>query len=256
MPLPNFLIIGETKCGTTSLYDNLIQHPNILPSNGNGNDTVVDATVPLGVKEIRFFDKQYNKGWDWYQQCFPSCPEGFITGEASPTYFGRQTATDRILDVMKDVKLILMLRNPVDRLISHYNHKASIDRVFRDRYPTVEDYWFCATEEDYYLIERGVYVHRLENLIEMLGMRSEERLHVIFSEDFFSLPVYETSKVFQFLGLGRCNITPKHSRKGTTNKRRISDSVLSDMREYYRWSNLQLESVIELVSAEQRRLWR
>lgn len=231
MPLPNFLIIGETKCGTTSLYDNLIQHPQILPSLGNGENTLIDATVPLGVKEVRFFDKYYNKGWDWYRSCFPECPEGCLTGEASPTYFARPTAMKRIVEVMPDVKLIVMLRNPVNRLISHYYHICSIDKDFLDRYPSVEDFWLTARERDFYLIERGIYIKSYETCVDLVGSAT---LAVLSSEEFFANPNELTRRIFNYLGVDdNFTIKPQHSRKRQTQPKKISDSILSDMYEFY-----------------------
>jgi hypothetical protein len=153
MQLPDFLVIGETKCGTTSLYDNLIQHQKIDPSRGNGSEQMVDADIPLGMKELRFFDKHYNLGWDWYRNCFtPANLYQRITGEASPTYFARELAMNRIFSVMPNIKFVVMLRNPIDRLVSHFDHKSSIDTAWDMRYPTIEDYWLTAEEKDYYLI--------------------------------------------------------------------------------------------------------
>ena len=243
MPLPNFLIIGESKCGTTSLYDNLIQHPQILPSKGNGDNTIVDATVPLGVKEIRFFDKNYHKGWDWYQSCFPECPEGCITGEASPTYFGRGTAMKRILEVMPDTKLILMLRNPVDRLISHYNHLCIIDKEFLDRYPTIEEYWLTSEEKYYHLIERGIYKRALEGLFAMCPTVCS-KLYVVISEEFFHTPIIGTIGIFDFLGLDTYIVKSQHSRKRKTSPKKVSDSILNDMYSFYKGYNIELEKTV------------
>ncbi|MEH7322822.1 sulfotransferase domain-containing protein, partial [Cytobacillus firmus] len=69
--LPHFLIIGAQKCGTTSLYNYLIQHPNIISAKH---------------KEIHFFDYNYNKGSNWYINQFPLLPSNkdIITGEATP----------------------------------------------------------------------------------------------------------------------------------------------------------------------------
>src|SRR3989339_190408 len=80
--LPDFIIVGAHKCGTTSLYNNLIKHPSILPS---------------FTKEVYFFNKNFHKGVGWYRAHFPLVvykycithiyKRNFITGEASPNYF-------------------------------------------------------------------------------------------------------------------------------------------------------------------------
>ena len=66
MNLPDFLILGETKCGTTSLYNYLIEHPQIIDSKGNH----ISYDKEYDTKEIRYFDRYYYKGLDWYKSCF------------------------------------------------------------------------------------------------------------------------------------------------------------------------------------------
>ena len=113
--LPDFIVIGCQKCATTSLYDYLIQHPNIS-----------SATE----KEIHFFDSNYNVGITWYRSFFPTVfskqfsklrKEKFVTGEASPMYIFNPIVSKRILSILPNVKLIAILRNPIDRAYSHYN---------------------------------------------------------------------------------------------------------------------------------------
>src|SRR5947209_2592633 len=110
--MPGFLIIGAQRCGTTSLYDDLVKHPSI-------------ATASQ--KEIHFFDLNFQKGIDWYQAQFPGLGQkGFITGEASPYYIFHPLAPKRILAAAPEIKLIVMLRNPVNRAYSHYQHEIKI----------------------------------------------------------------------------------------------------------------------------------
>ena len=114
--LPNFMIIGFPKCGTTSLYDYLTQHPQITP--------------PLG-KEIDFFDRLYERGVNWYRVRFPGKAYNFFkhtasnkkifTGEATPRYVFHPLALQRIKKLIPDSKFIILLRNPIDRAYSHYN---------------------------------------------------------------------------------------------------------------------------------------
>ncbi len=85
--LPNYLIIGAQRCGTTSLYEYLIRHPRILSSL---------------TKEVHYFDYNFDKGQSWYRSFFPSVfsklyKGNFITGEASPYYFFQPLAPKRIL---------------------------------------------------------------------------------------------------------------------------------------------------------------
>lgn len=122
---PDFLIIGAQKCGTTALYDYLSQHPQILPAKR---------------KEIHYFDYRANRGDLWYRRCFPtkrlierehkrlSLP--VITGEASPSYLIYPNAAPRAAAFVPSAKLLVLLRNPVDRAWSHYQMNRSKGEVY------------------------------------------------------------------------------------------------------------------------------
>jgi len=115
--LPDFIIIGGMKCGTTSLYDFITRHPGILPAKK---------------KEIHFFDEHYLWGKSWYASNFPllldkknleiELQHRVLTGEATPNYMIFPFVPKRIKNLIPTVKLIAILRNPVDRTYSHYQH--------------------------------------------------------------------------------------------------------------------------------------
>lgn len=114
--LPDFIIIGTQRAGTTSLYEYLVQHPQVLPAENI---------------EVHFFDHHYAKGVDWYKGHFPSKLEKFVAsmrsfgktlaGEASPYYLFYEKAAERMHEILPNVKLIVLLRNPIDRAYSQYS---------------------------------------------------------------------------------------------------------------------------------------
>ena len=116
--LPDFLIIGAARAGTTSLYQYLAQHPSI---------------EPCVVKQLHYFDQYFERGTNWYKVNFPTKwkkfvatkikKKKFITGEATPYYLHDPNAPKRVHDLIPDVKLIVLLRNPIDRAYSHYKRK-------------------------------------------------------------------------------------------------------------------------------------
>lgn len=117
--LPEFIIIGAQKAGTTSLYNYLIEHPSIFPA---------------FKKEVLYFDVNYRKGIHWYKSFFPTTifkfliskysNRRFITGEASPYYILYPHAAKRIHSTLPKVKIIILLRNPINRSFSQYFHSA------------------------------------------------------------------------------------------------------------------------------------
>lgn len=120
--LPSFIIIGATRSGTTSLYLHLISHPNVLPNSK---------------KETVFFNYAYHTNPDWYRIYFPTTLEQekmqeqrkqkiMITGDATPSYLIDPFVPKRIFKMLPNVKLIVLLRNPIDRAYSHFYHNVSL----------------------------------------------------------------------------------------------------------------------------------
>ncbi len=117
--VPDFPIVGAMKSGTSSLYLYTTQHPHVLPA--------------LKV-EVHYFDINFNRGNKWYRSHFPTIFYKFIsrlikrhkmiTGEASPYYLFFPHSAQRIYTTFPNLKIIIILRNPVDRAYSHYFHST------------------------------------------------------------------------------------------------------------------------------------
>ena len=129
--LPDFLIVGVAKSGTTSMYNYLIEHPTIHPIN-----IEKEYRYPLK-KEVRFFDRYYNLGTRWYKAHFPLKfskfvqknlkKNSFLTGESTPAYFHNPLVPKRVKQLLPKVKLIFLLRNPIERAFSHYKHNKKLN---------------------------------------------------------------------------------------------------------------------------------
>src|SRR3712207_6690007 len=103
--LPDFVIIGTQRGGTTSLYHYLSKHPEVLPALR---------------KEIHFFDLNFDRGLDWYLAHFARQDQPGLVGEASPLYMFHRDVPERVRRVLPNAKFIALLRNPVDRAYSQY----------------------------------------------------------------------------------------------------------------------------------------
>lgn len=166
MKLPDFIIIGETKTGTTSLFNYLLEHPQI--KNTLSEELIIEEVKELSdsqlsnSKEIRFFDRYYHKGLEWYKSKFPDTSYKEITGEATPMYMFRTITAYRLKKDVPEVKLIVLLRNPVDRLYSNFQHYKKYISSWSEKYPSFEDYLNTCSDSDYYLIEKGLYVYTLQ----------------------------------------------------------------------------------------------
>jgi hypothetical protein len=207
--LPGFLIVGAQRCGTTSLYKTLIQHPAVLP-----------AVLHKGV---HYFDTGYDRGPAWYRGHFPTQRRAAavrrahgtaITGESSPYYMFHPLAAERIAKDLPDVKLLVLLRDPVERAYSAHSHELA--RRFEtepfERALELEEQRTAGEEakmladpgyqsETYQhnaYLARGRYIEQLVRLTDIFG---RDRLHVIDSDDFFAEPRPAFDAVCEFLEL-------------------------------------------------------
>jgi sulfotransferase family protein len=183
--LPDFVVIGGRKCGTTFLYHLLTQHPHVERAAG---------------KEVHFFNRSFDEGVEWYRRCFPQprWKDGrrSITGEATPGYLSSPPVPERMAEVIPQARLIALLRNPVDRAYSDYNHVA---RKEQDTRPLEEamDYAGLGDTRNKFL-SKGIYV---DHLLRWSRFFSDEQMLVLKSEDFFERPVNTLKLVLNFLDL-------------------------------------------------------
>jgi hypothetical protein len=194
--LPNFLIVGAMKSGTTSLAQYLAAHPQAYVARE---------------KEVNFFERGYvwKRGLDWYESRFADAGDALAVGEASPSYMYWPTAIERMASVVPDARLIAILRDPVDRAYSHYLHwrfdQAREDRSFAQAVdaeiaagpPNRQDYHDAGKDEFDYLV-RGIYLPQLERICEHYP---REALLVELMDDLKRAPDETFARVCRFLGI-------------------------------------------------------
>ena len=182
--LPDFVVIGAPKCGTTFLYHLLTKHPHIEPS---------------AFKELHYFDLLFEEGTEWYRQCFlpPRQINGreTITGEGTPSYLFHPLAAERMAGVIPEAKLIALLRNPVDRTYSAYHHRAKNREKIQTFEETVEAA-FDAPNRGF--LSQSIYV---DHLLRWSRYFDREQMLVLKSEDFFERPTDTLSRILDFLDL-------------------------------------------------------
>ena len=202
--LPDFLIIGAMKSGTSSLFHYLTQHPEL---------------VPAFEKEIHYFDQDESSfggrtgDLAWYRSHFPikaMIPPRSLVYEATPKYLCHETAARRIAEVVPNARLVLTLRNPSDRAISHYFHArcnpsdpgslhaAMCEDVDRCASLGVTEGDASGTTDYTSYVGRGVYRPQIERYLERFDRRN---MHVIDGDRFFADPGPVLSSLFEFLGV-------------------------------------------------------
>jgi hypothetical protein len=199
-PLPDFLIIGAQKAGTTALYAYLRRHP---------------AITGPSWKEVSYFDRHYERGEAWYRGNFPNRvrARGKLVGEASPSYIFHPLGPERVKALVPEARLVALVRNPVERALSHYHHEVALGREplsFEDALDAEEERLRgeeerLAADSSYFsrpwwshaYKARGRYAEQLER---WLAVFPRERLLILPSEDLGGEPERTHARVLDFLG--------------------------------------------------------
>ena len=206
--LPDFLILGAMKAGTTSLYRYLAAHP--------------DFARRRRKEEVHFFDKRWARGAAWYASFFPSRVDRWLaalrgrrvfSGETSPYYLFHPRVPARVEAVLPRARLVALLRDPVARAWSHHQHNVRKgyealgfeDALAReperlrgeDERLLADASRFSLAHRRFSYFARGIYADQIER---WLGV-GRDRLLVLRSEDFFADPAAAVSRVTDFLGL-------------------------------------------------------
>lgn len=208
--LPNVLIAGGQRCGTTSMYRALAQHPG--------------AHKPILHKGVHYFDTAYDRGEGWYRSHFPlrttvaklrkDVGAEPVVFESSPYYGFHPLAGERIAKDLPGVRLLVLIRDPVERAYSAHAHElargyetepfeaaleletsrvAGEEQRLRD-----EPHYISHAHQHQAYVGRGQYADLLSRLASLVG---RDRLHVVDSHEFFVHPEATFAAVLDFLGL-------------------------------------------------------
>jgi hypothetical protein len=187
MTLPNFLIVGAQKCGTTTLHQVLHDHPEVNMS---------------AVKEINYFTSKskLERGLQYYSSFFDSAKKDLkVTGEASPGYICYPGVAQLIREALGEVKIVMILRDPVKRAYSQYwDNRRHLSEPL-DEVQIID----CYLQEEYDpntrgYFSRGIYIKFIEKYLEFF---TRDKIHVMILEDLTDHPQEELRKLFNFLGI-------------------------------------------------------
>jgi hypothetical protein len=191
--LPNFLIIGAMKAGTTSLYHYLRPHPQVF--------------MPR-IKELNFFDQKgtWPRGFGWYARQFKDArPSAVVLGEASPIYTQHphhRGVPERIAAHLPDVRLIYVVRDPIERIRSHYQHLVAVglEKKAVDR----------AVLENPLYLDVSRYAYQIDQYLPHVR---RDRILVITSESLRDDRLATIRKVYRFLGVADDFVPPTLERE-------------------------------------------
>jgi hypothetical protein len=200
---PNLFIVGAAKCGTTSLYYYLSQHPEVF------NCPVKEPNhfiTQFQIDSLYGNLKQYKKLWSSYLglskylALYSNAKSFRITCDASVNYlrYAKEIA-GKIKEFNDEAKIIIILRNPVDRLFSHYHHSVrdgSITETFENLLTFEEQYCKMENNSRYSYKKNGLYYHNVKHYLDIFG---QDKVLILFNEDLESNPQKLLSKVCDFL---------------------------------------------------------
>ncbi len=250
--LPDFVILGAQRTGTTSLYFNMRRHPNITPPTR---------------KEIHWFGKKIFKGELWYRSHFPLVTTKFfsqrilkrewITGEASPYYLFHPPTPERLHRILPSAKLIVLLRNPANRAYSHYCMKirSGTETLSFEEAIKAEPERLKGTMEKmkakpnetpfehmkFSYMARSVYADQLSAWFRFFP---REQILILKSEDLYENTDDVLQQVFSFLGLPeyRTPVIEEHHRMQYPP---MSEKTKNWLSEYFRPHNERLYKMLD-----------
>lgn len=223
--LLDFMMIGPTCCGTSSFYENLLQHPRI--------------DGPRKDKNCYFY-AHHKREIEWYKAQFPNVNPDILLCDATSVYIFYPECPERIYRWLPDIKLIVMLRNPIARSWSHfYRHRNR--RNFRQQ---------DLMRSDYSILKQGVYADLLLPWFEYFD---REQFLIIKSEDFFKDEGLILNECFKFLHLPDKKFesyeyfNPRNKRQDRTKNEplKIPRKIEEWLRQYFAPHNQRLYKLLE-----------
>ncbi len=254
-PLPDFFVMGTKRGGTTSLWNNLLRHPQVL------------GMYPQvrGRKSTDFFFSSDRGSLAWYRSHFPSAAQravharrtgAAITGEASPYYMFGPHSPRLIRSTVPDARLLVLLRDPVDRAYSHHQERvkqgvenlsfedalaAEEARLAPDEARWLADPAYYSEAHDFFSYRsRGVYLPQVQRI---LASFPSEQVLLQRSEDFYTDYQAAFSQVTDFLGLTRSDLgIPEHHNRIPRSP--MSDRTRAELASFYAPHNAALEQFV------------
>lgn len=249
--LPDFMVLGAPKCGTTALYGYLVKHPQILP--------------PL-TKEPQFFSKNdiYERGLGYYKSFFPSFNDcTHLTFEASVAYLSSPIVPMRIKKATPNIKLVFILRNPAERAISDYYMKLRIGQEKRNlvdaMIPEIKFYEKSkkldikldknlSVEGRHRYVFKGIYYYHIQQYMQLFDAKN---ILFLNASDLKRNPQEVMDGILGFLNLDSFSVNPMTRNVGKYSKEGSDyELVYEKLTSFYRYYNEKLRQTIGISFSE------
>jgi hypothetical protein len=182
LDLPTFVVVGAPRCGTTALNFYLAQHPEIA------------MATP---KETHFFDRNFDRGIDWYSARFRRTNATRLLGEATPLYMSNFVALDRLCQAFPQARIVAILRDPIARANSHFHYRVArgldsgtlADAIRRELEGPADSFPY---------LKIGRYAEQIAELDRLFG---RDHLHLAWQTELLQSPQEVVNGIVSFLGL-------------------------------------------------------
>jgi hypothetical protein len=242
--LPDFLVIGGQRCGTSSLYKYLGGHPSIAPSIR---------------KEVEYFSRNYGRGENWYRAHFPLRARRCATFESTPDYLYHPLTAARVREDLPNARFVVLLREPIARALSHHQHmtRLGFETESFERSLDLED---SRVRPDLHRLHReplhdvrfalrfsyagrGMYASQLQRWFDVFP---RDRFLVVFAEDLFANPAPTFDRILAFLDLPmfRPSSFRNHSAPHASERDRISGATRERLASVFEGPNRDLAEVL------------
>jgi hypothetical protein len=179
VPVVDFVHVGVQKAASSWLFEAFARHPDLFAGRG-GDD-----------KDTCFFSYHYDRGYEWYERHFEAGRQARLRGEISTSYFPSRDAPARIARYNPDMKILVCLRNPVDRLISNHLHEIRLGHVSRCNYALAD-----GIRNNPAYLEQSCYHTLLQRWLAHFPL---ERIHITVFEHLFDDPAGHLESIYRFL---------------------------------------------------------
>lgn len=252
-PLPDFLLVGAQKSGTTTLYDYIAQHRDVRAAM---------------TKEVHYLDVNHARSLSWYRAHFPAFigagrSRDWLTGEASPYYLLHPRVPERAAAVVPDAKILVVLRHPVERAYSHFQHETAkgwehlpFSDALDAEVERTDEAWEALSSgavevapavQHYSYVRRGRYA---EQLNRWLKHYPRARLHVVIAEELFNAPEPVMRGVYRFLGCSD-DSDLRFRRLNARSYSDLPDPIRERLNDVYRGSVEELDALLNRSSGWQ-----
>jgi hypothetical protein len=239
--VPDFLVIGAQKSGTSSLLEYLVRHGSYLR--------------PL-LKDVYFFDKDYHRGLDWYLSFYPDLAAKraaerrvggrVVTGESATHYLLHPWSPARVRETFPDIRLIVLLRDPVQRALSHYYHNrrsgaetvdTALDAFLMEEERIAADYnrmqadsgFYSRSVATYSYLARGRYAEQLQRWFRQFP---REQILIMCSERFFADTDMQFRSICRFIGIAERSLEA-YPAAGQGRRRGGDEKAITLAQEYF-----------------------